>query len=406
MTVVSSRTWQDALARCQKPVRSSIIRELLQLTQKQGLISFAGGLPAPECFPAQALQEASARIMARDPLAALQYGPTEGYTPLREFVRERSAQVGIHTNLNEVMITAGSQQALDLIGRLMIEPGDQVVVEDPTYLGALQAWQTLAPSYVTVPLDERGMRVDVLANMLTDGVRPRFLYLMPTFQNPTGITLAPERRYALVNLAAHYGLPIVEDDAYGELYYGDERPAPLAAIDVEVNGELSTVVHISSFSKILAPGLRLGWIMAPAMLLDKLAQVKQGLDLHTSALGQATVYEAGRSGLLEEHVPRVRDLYRVRRDAMLAALARNMPSGVTWNMPDGGMFVWLQFPAHVDATTLFHAAIANDVAFVPGSALYAMGGGHNAARLNFSLPSPAEIDEGVARLGRTLQPLL
>lgn len=406
MTSVMSSAWSDTLAQNNREVRGSIIRDLLRLTQRPTVISFAGGLPAPECFPVKEITNAAERVLIESPLAALQYGPTEGYLPLRELVVERAVQAGIRFGLDNVMITTGSQQALDLIGRLIINPGDLVAVEDPTYLGALQSWQSLDANYVTIPMDEQGLRVDVLGQMLADGLRPRFLYMMPTFQNPTGITLAAERRCALVELATHYSLPIVEDDAYGELYYNDVRPTPLAAIDVKLNGCLGNVIYISSFSKVLAPGLRVGWAAAPADLIASLVKVKQGIDLHTTSLSQATVYEAVRDGLLERHVPFIRDTYRTRRDAMLAALKEHMPEGVRWVKPEGGMFVWLLFPEHIDSTELFHVAIEHDVAFVPGPPLYANGGGEHTARLNFSLPSLPQIEEGITRLGRSIRNMM
>jgi 2-aminoadipate transaminase len=228
---------------------------------------------------------------------------------------------------------------------------------------------------------------------------------MSAFQNPTGITLAPARRQALIEVAARYGLPIVEDDAYGELYYTDERPTPVAAVDVALHGSLRHVVYISSFSKVLAPGLRVAWLLAPPELTSRLVRVKQGVDLHTNSLSQATVYESCRAGLLEHHVPTIRTIYRERRDTMLRALAAHMPPEVRWITPDGGMFVWVMLPAQTNSTSLFHAAIENDVAFVPGEAFYANGGGTNTLRLNFSLPTPAQIEEGIARLGRAMRAL-
>jgi 2-aminoadipate transaminase len=300
------------------------------------------------------------------------------------------------------MITSGSQQALDLIGRRLIGPGDLIAVEDPTYLGALQAWYPRLPQYVTVPVDEQGMDVAALEHILKR-TRPTFLYSMPTFQNPTGVTLAEERRRALIDVAARYELPIVEDDPYGDLFYDGERPRPLAALDVEKHGKLRTVVYVSSFSKLLAPGLRVGWTAAPESMVSRLVQVKQGIDLHTSSLTQATVYEACRDGLLERHIPSIQNIYRRRRDAMLAALEQHMPEGVRWTCPGGGMFVWLMLPPGLDALELFHEAIKHEVAFVPGTPFYANGGGNHAMRLNFSLPTAEQIEEGIGRLGCSMR---
>jgi 2-aminoadipate transaminase len=297
-----SNVWDKYLAQHEAHFTNSIIRDLLRLTEQPSIISFAGGLPAPECFPAEELTAAAERVLVENPLAALQYGPTEGYRPLRTFVTERAAQLGINATLDQVMITSGSQQALDLIGRRLIGPGDLIAVEDPTYLGALQSWYPRLPQYVTVPMDEHGMDVAALEHMLKR-TRPTFLYIMPTFQNPTGVTLAEERRRDLIDVASRYELPIIEDDPYGDLFYDGERPRPLAALDVEKHGKLRTVVYISSFSKLLSPGLRVGWTAAPESMVSRLVQVKQGVDLHTSSLTQATVYEACRDGLLERHIP-------------------------------------------------------------------------------------------------------
>jgi 2-aminoadipate transaminase len=229
---------------------------------------------------------------------------------------------------------------------------------------------------------------------------------MPTFQNPKGVTLSPERRYRLIEVAARYDLPIIEDDPYGDLSYDGERPQPLAAIDVEVHGELRSVAYVSSFSKLLSPGLRVGWMAAPEALITRIVQAKQGVDLHTGSLAQATVYEACRDGLLARHVPYICSIYRARRDAMLRSLEQHMPPGVHWTRPAGGMFVWIDLPPDVDATRLFHAAIEYDVAFVPGTPFYANGGGTNTMRLNFSLPTPGQIEEGIARLGRSMRAML
>ncbi len=402
---MSGSVWDQYLAQHEAHFTTSIIRDLLRLTEQPSIISLAGGLPAPESFPAEELTTAAERVLAENPLAALQYGPTEGYRPLRTFVVERANAMGLNVALDQVMITSGSQQALDLIGRRLLGPGDLVVVEDPTYLGALQAWYPRLPQYMTVPLDFDGMDVTALDNMLKR-VRPTFLYTTPTFQNPTGVTLSNERRRALIEVASRHNLPIIEDDPYGELYYDDERPRPLAAFDVEKHGKLRNVVYVSTFSKLLSPGLRVGWVAAPSNLVSKLVQVKQGVDLHSSSLAQATAYEACRDGLLDRHIPIIRAIYRKRRDAMLAAMQQHMPEGVNWTTPGGGMFVWLMLPPGVDATELFHKAIENEVAFVPGEPFYANGGGGHAMRLNFSLPSVEQIEEGIQRLARAIRQMI
>ncbi|MBC8075224.1 MAG: PLP-dependent aminotransferase family protein [Chloroflexales bacterium] len=366
------------------------------------MISFAGGLPAPECFPTEELAAAAERVLVEQPIAALQYGPTEGYRPLRQFVTQHMAALGVAAPFEQVLITSGSQQALDLLGKLLIDPGAPVAVENPTYLGALQAWQAYQPRYLAVPIDDEGLDVAALERMLADGARPRFLYVVSCFQNPTGVTLSDARRRALLEVAARYGLPIIEDDPYGELYYDGARPPLLAALDVELHGSLQHVVYLSTFSKTLAPGLRVGWVVAPEALVTKLTQAKQGVDLHSGSLAQATAYYACRDGLLDRHVPTIRRTYHARRDAMLAALDTHMPPGVSWTRPAGGLFIWLTLPPQLDAAVLLRASLEQQVAFVPGVSFHPNGGGNNTLRLNFSHSAPARIAEGVARLGRAV----
>lgn len=395
--------WSDRIAAGAAGIRSSAIRDLLKLTAQPEMISFAGGLPAPELFPAEEITAAAERALVEAPLAALQYGPTEGFGPLRELIAGWVGRLGVGAPTDQVLITAGSQQGLDMIGRLLIDPGAPVAVEEPTYLGALQAWQTCQPHYLRLPVDADGLDVDALEALLAGGARPRFLYVVSCFQNPTGVTLAPARRQRLIELAARYHLPIVEDDPYGELYYEGERTTPLAALDIAMHGELRHVVYLGTLSKLLAPGLRVGWIVAPQPLVDRLVMLKQGLDLHTGSTAQAVAYFACRDGLLERHVPRLRAAYGERRDIMLAALAREAPAGATWTRPGGGMFLWLTLPAGADAEALLADALAARVAFVPGRSFHPGGGGANTMRLNFSHSGPAQIAEGVRRLGAALR---
>jgi 2-aminoadipate transaminase len=269
-------------------------------------------------------------------------------------------------------------------------------------MGALQAWRPYRPRFLTLPTDDQGLRVDALAEALQRGERPRFVYVVSSFQNPTGTTLSPARRQALLELAGRYQLPIVEDDPYGDLYYDGMRAPLLAALDIEMHGSLQHVIYLSTFSKLLAPGLRVGWAVAPAPLQQRIVHAKQGMDLHTGSLAQATIYEACRDGLLERHVPTLRAAYGERRDTMLAALAAHMPGQVHWTRPTGGMFVWLTLPMEFNATTLLRAALDQQVAFVPGAAFHANGGGQHTMRLNFSHSRPARLQEGVARLARAM----
>lgn len=397
--------WADRYAQRTQRIQSSAIRELLKLTEQPDVISFAGGLPAPEVFPVKEFQEACQKVLTEHGPQALQYSTTEGYRPLREMIARHTARYGIVVGPENILITSGSQQALDLIGKVFINPGDRVLVEKPTYLGALQAWNTYQAEYVTVPLDDDGMQTERLEDALRVG--PKFLYVLPNFHNPAGVTLSLERRKRLIELADHYGVPIIEDDPYGQLRYeGDHLPS-LVVLDNEFqrhNGApySGNVIYLSTFSKTLAPGLRLGWIIAPVAVIQKLVQAKQGADLHTSTFTQMVAYEVARGGFLDKHVRFIRQVYRERRDAMLAALERYFPEGVRWTRPQGGLFLWVILPEHLDAADVLKEAIKEKVAFVPGGPFHPDGSGKNTMRLNFSYMSPEKIEEGIKRLGRVL----
>ncbi len=406
--------WTYRYAHRTKTLTSSTIRELLKLTQREEVISFAGGLPAPEIFPLGRFHEACNRILA-DPKAgqmALQYSPTEGYPPLRELIARHTSRYGVLAKPENVLITSGSQQALDLIGKLLINRGDRVLVEAPTYLGALQAFNVFGPDYVSLPLDDDGLQTETLEAVLKTGIK--FMYLLPNFQNPSGVTMSRERRETVVRLAEEHGVPIVEDDPYGQLRFEGEHLPPLLVLDRDNvrrdNGyDLGNVIYLSTFSKTLAPGLRLGWIVAPTEVIAKLVQLKQGADLHTSTFGQMVAYEVARGGFLDEHVHLIRRVYRERRDVMLDALEANFPPemGVSWTHPSGGLFLWLKLPVGMTARQLLEAAIAVDVAFVPGDAFFAEpGAGARFCRLNFSNAGPEMIQEGIRRLGVAVRRLL
>jgi 2-aminoadipate transaminase len=394
--------WSERYAQRMKFVRRSEVRELLKLTEQPGVISFAGGLPAPELFPVSRVEEACHTVLQNQGQQALQYSTTEGYRPLREMIARHTCRYGVNVGPDNILITASSQQALDLIGKVFINPGDHIIVEHPTYLGALQAWNLYQAQYIPVPLDDDGMTMAGLESAMRAG--PKFLYALPNFQNPTGITISLERRRRIVELADHHGVPILEDDPYGQLRYeGDHLPS-IAAIDAEFqknNGHPYTgnVIYLSSLSKTLAPGLRLGWIVASEGVIERLVLAKQGTDLHTSTFAQMIAYEVARGGFLDEHVRMLRREYRVRRDAMLEALAASFPPEVTWTRPSGGLFLWLRFPEGVDAADVLREAITEKVAFVVGTAFHADGSGRHTARLNFSNSDPAKIREGIARLG-------
>ena len=394
--------WAHRYAQRTKSAKSSIIRELLKLTQRPEVISFAGGLPAPEVFPVARFQEACHRVLQTQASTALQYGPTEGYRPLRELIVAHMARYGVLAGVDNVLITAGSQQALDLIAKLLINRGDRILVECPTYVGALQAFDLMGAEYVTVPIDVNGLQTCEMEQALRSG--PKFMYILPNFQNPGGVTLSRERRDQLVSLSDKYGIPIIEDDPYGQLRYEGEHVTPLVVLDrINVARDdgykLGNVIYLSTFSKVLAPGLRVAWIVAPPDVIARLSQIKQSTDLHTSSFTQMVVYEAARDGFIDEHVKLIRKVYKQRRDAMLEALHDFFPSEVSWTRPEGGLFLWVTMPPGIDTRRLLDAALRQDVAFVPGDAFYPAGGDAGShMRLNFSNAQPEMIREGIRRL--------
>jgi 2-aminoadipate transaminase len=397
-----STPWSHRYAQRTKYIKSSAIRELLKLTQRPEVISFAGGLPAPEVFPIKEFSAACQRVLTEKGKEALQYGATEGYGPLRELIAANMMRYGIVATPDNVMLTAGSQQALDLIAKLLINRGDRILVEAPTYLGALQAFAVFGAEYVSVPIDHDGLRTDLLDEALRSG--PKFMYLLPNFQNPGGVTLSRERREELVYMSDKYGVPIIEDDPYGQLRYEGEHVPPLVMMDRvnlrrDYEYKLGNVIYMSTFSKTLAPGLRLGWIVAPPDVIAKLVQLKQGADLHTSTFNQIVTYEVAKNGFLDEHAKQIRSVYRERRDAMLAALDEFFPEEVTWTRPQGGLFLWVTLPNGMDSEELFDTALKNNVAFVPGTSFYPEGDeGKRHMRLNFSYMEPDRIHEGIRRL--------
>jgi len=401
-----STAWTSRYAQRAKIAQSSAIRELLKFTQNPKIISFAGGLPAPDVFPAERFREACNRVLDTQAQLALQYGATEGYEPLREMIARHTSRYGVKAKPENVLLTSGSQQALDLIGKLLINPGDRVLVEAPTYLGALQAFNVYGAEYVSVPSDKDGLRSDLLEASLRLG--PKFMYVLPNFQNPGGTTLAQSRRQELVLLADRYDIPIIEDDPYGQLRYEGDHLTPLIVLDRENlrrddGYSIGNVIYLSTFSKTLAPGLRLGWIVAPPEVISKLVQLKQGADLHTSTFVQMVAYEVARDNFLDEHIKVIRRVYGERRDVMLRAMEENFPSEVTWTRPQGGLFLWVSLPEAMDSHQLFEAAIRENVAFVPGDSFYASNGhadeGRRHFRLNFSNAQPEQIREGIRRLG-------
>ncbi len=398
--------WEYRYAHRTQKMGSSVIRELLKFTEQPDIISFAGGLPAPEVFPLKEFQAACNHVLETQGAQALQYSTTEGYLPLREMIARHNSRFSVDVTADNVLITSGSQQALDFIGRLFINRGDYVVVESPTYLGALQAWNAYGAQYISVPVDEQGMIVEKLEEALRFG--PKFIYVLPNFQNPSGCTLSLERRMKLVELADKYGVPIIEDDPYGQLRYEGEHIPSVATLDSRYHNEdgdeyTGNVIYLSTFSKLLAPGLRLAWVIAPPQVIRKLVMTKQAADLHTSSFNQHVAFDVAKGGFLDDHVKVIRATYKERRDVMLEMMAEMFPPEVRWTKPQGGMFLWGVLPENLDAAEVLKVAVERKVAFVPGAAFHANGGGANTMRLNFSFASPDVIREGVTRLGVTLK---
>ncbi len=397
--------WEYRYAHRTQKMGSSVIRELLKLTEQPDIISFGGGLPAPEVFPVKEFKEACNIVLETMGAQALQYGTTEGYTPLREMIARHTARYGIKVNAGNIAITSGSQQALDFIGRLFLNRGDYIVVESPTYLGALQAWNAYGAQYISVPSDENGMVVDELEKALRIG--PKFIYVLPNFQNPSGSTMTLERRQKLVEIADHYGVPIIEDDPYGQLRFEGEHLPSVALLDSQYRKDNGTytgnVIYLSTFSKLLAPGLRLAWVIAPEQVIRKIVMTKQAADLHTATFNQIVAYEVAKGGFLDEHVKVIRAIYKERRDVMLETMDEIFPREVRWTTPQGGMFLWGILPEYMDAAELLKKAIDKKVAFVPGAAFHPTGGGNNTMRINFSYSKPDVIREGITRLGLLLR---
>jgi 2-aminoadipate transaminase len=398
--------WEQRYAQRTQRMSGSIIRELLKLTEQEGVISFAGGLPAPDVFPVEQVRATTERVLRDHGAQALQYGATEGYRPLREMLARHTGRYGLHITPDNILITSGSQQALDLLGKIFVNRGDRILAENPTYLGALQAWNSYGAEYITVKTDEQGMDTGEIEAAFRAG--PKFIYVLPNFQNPTGVTLSLERRRKLVSLADRYGVPIIEDDPYGQLRYEGKHLPPVAVLDERSwhkDGYCysGNVIYLSTFSKTLAPGLRIGWVVAAPEVIRKLALAKQGADLHTSTFNQIVAYEVARDGFLDLHISLIRKVYGERRDIMLEAMCEHFPEGVQWTHPQGGLFLWVTLPERLDSADLLKKALERGVAFVPGGPFHPCGGGNNTFRLNFSNATPDAIREGIARLGDVLK---
>ena len=377
-------------------MNSSAIREILKLTDRPGIISMAGGLPSPKAFPLDVFTAACQALMQRDGAAALQYSTTEGFAPLRQAIADF---LPWNVDPEQVLITTGSQQALDLIAKVFLDKGSRLLVEKPTYLGALQAFAPMEPVPVGVDSDDEGMLIEDFASQAGSGAdKARFAYVLPNFQNPTGRTMSEARRQALVEKAQELDIPLIEDNPYGDLWYEQEPYLPLAARNPE------GVIYMGSFSKVLAPGLRIGFIVAPKSVYGKLTQAKQAADLHTPSFNQRVVAEVIKDGFLDRHVPTIRSMYKAQRDVMLVALEREMAGlDVQWTRPVGGMFLWVKLPAGMDAQALLAKAVERNMAFVPGAPFYADNAEINTLRLSYVTVSAEQINIGIKALADAIK---
>ncbi|WP_050981318.1 aminotransferase-like domain-containing protein [Caldisericum exile] len=396
--------WEEKFSSRSKTMKASAIRELLKLVESPDIISFAGGMPDPNLFPKEILGEIAKEVFVNHGGKALQYGPTEGVKPLRETIVKMMQEEGIkNVGLENVLVTTASQQALDLIAKVFVDPGDTVIVEAPSYVGGLQALQAFQANFVTVPLDEEGIKTDILEEKIKElqgkGVNIKLIYVIPNFQNPAGVTLSLERRKELLRISHTYEIPIIEDDPYGEIRFEGEKFPSLLELD-----QIGNVIGLRTFSKILAPGFRLGWIIANATAISKLALAKQAADLCSPSSTQYIADKFIRDGYMNDYLDKVRKVYKEKKDTMLNAMEKYFPKEVTWTKPHGGMFVWVETPEYIDTDALFIEAVKEKkVAYVIGSAFYPYGEDKRHMRLNFTLSTLEQIDEGIKRLGELLQ---
>lgn len=397
--------WDSLFANRTQQMKRSTVREILKLTARAEVISFAGGLPAPELFPVERIQQATDTILAERGQEVLQYSTTEGMPELRDLIAKRLSSGKFQISRDNIIITSGSQQGVDMLARIFLNEGDRVVVENPTYVGMMTSWRPFDLDFSAVPTDNDGMIVDELEPLLKQN--PKLIYAIPTFQNPQGTTLTKARREKLARLIAQYGVPFIEDDPYGELRFSGEPVPTVLQIEAEQRGATTldgNVIYCGTFSKVLAPGLRIGWVAAAYPVIDKLVQVKQATDLHTSTFNQFVSYEVARDEeFLNAHIEVLRDVYRQRRDLMLQTMDEYFPQEVTWTRPDGGLFLMVTMPAYLNAREVLKQALEHDVAFVPCDDFYIGDTGHNMFRLNYSNARPERIVEGIKRLGNVLK---
>jgi 2-aminoadipate transaminase len=395
-------SFQKLYSTCTSHAKRSEIRELLKLTTRPEVISFAGGLPSPESFPIAEIEKIASQVVRESGASALQYGPTEGDPKLRKELVKWLAKDGIVVDEEQILITNGSQQGLDLVGKIFLDIGDPIVLELPSYIGGLQAFNSYQATMYGVLQDDEGMRMDLLEEKLKElkakGIIPKFIYIVPDFQNPSGVTMPTERRIRLLELAKEYQTAVIEDSPYRELRFEGQQPEPIIKLD-----EDDRVITMGTFSKIFCPGLRLAWIVGPHEVISKMVVAKQSMDLCTAPFTQAIAAKFMEMGLLHKQIDIIKELYYRKRQVMLKALEDYMPEGVTWTRPEGGLFLWVRVPEHIDSVEMFPEAVANNVAYVVGSAFHCDGGGRNTMRLNFSYPTEKQIVEGIKRLAAAIK---
>lgn len=398
--------WESIFATRSSRMRASEIRELLKLLDQPDVISFAGGIPDPKLFPSEAFQRAFSDILSGDQKHnALQYSVSEGYMPLRQWITDQMGQLGVPCDVDNVLITSGSQQALDYLGKLFISPGDSALVGWPTYMGALGAFNAYEPNFDRLIPNGNRSAADYRSNAEAQGNQVKFAYMSVDFANPTGETMTLSARERLLDMADELDIAVIEDAAYQSLRYDGETLPPILALDVARNGHIdkTRTLYCGSFSKTLSPGLRVGWVCAAKSVIDKLVLMKQASDLHSPSINQMAVYEVASNGF-DRQVENICNTYSVRRDQMLQSLERHMPSGVQWTKPEGGMFIWLTLPSHIDGADLLAEALkTHRIAFVPGRAFYADGSNGNTLRLSFTQAGESTIEEGISRLGVLLK---
>lgn len=379
-------------------IKASEIRELLKITQKPGYISFGGGFPAPELFPVEEMINITRDVLLKNGTKALQYGPTEGYQPLREAISKRMEKVHVNIKPDNILITSGSQQGLDFAAKIFINPGDKIIVEKPSYLGAVNAFKAYEPTFIDIEMDDDGMIMEDLEAVLKENDDIRFIYVIPDFQNPTGKTWSVERRIKLIEIANKYDIVIIEDNPYGELRFEGEVLPAIKHFDTE-----NRVIFFGTFSKILCPGLRIGWVAADDALLHKFILVKQGADLQSSTMAQIEIATFLNEYNIEEHIKKIISVYRVRRDVMINTMKEEFPEEVTFTYPNGGLFTWVTLPEYINTRELAVKALEQMVAFVPGGSFYANGGHENSFRCNYSCMDEENIVIGVKRLANVIK---